>query len=319
MELYYNDYATHLKSRYGTAVYKVPINIAGGTCPNRDGRIDHGGCVFCEGSGAGFHCLPDSMSVRAQLEENKAFYARRFSCDRFITYLQTYSNTYMPLSKFKEVINAATDAPDVVGLSVSTRPDLVHPAYLDALAALAERKNIDIDIELGLQTANYHTLRDMHRGHTLAEYIDATLRIHQYGFASCAHVILNLPGDTDHDAQETARILAALQVPLVKLHSLYIVGGTALAKRYVRGEFQMISLEEYVARVVDFLELLHPEAVIERLVGKGPQQDLIFCNWNTSWWKIKDAINATFAARGTRQGSRCTYLGGQLINDLAKE
>lgn len=319
MEPYYNDYAAWLQKRYGERVYKLPVNLPGGSCPNRDGRIGVGGCAFCETSGSGFHCLPETLSVREQIRENKAFYQKRFSCHKFIAYLQSYSNTYLPLKAFRRAIADATADPDIVGISISTRPDLVHPAYLEALGDLAAKHHLDVDVELGLQTVNYHTLRDMQRGHSLAHFIDAVLRIQQAGFATCAHVILNLPGDTDEDARETARILSALGVTFVKLHSLYIVGGTALARRYVQGDFDMISLSDYVNRAVDFLELLHPNTVIERLVGKGPRENLIFCNWDTSWWKIKDAINATFEARGSRQGSRCNYLNGALINDLAEE
>ena len=319
MELYYNDYSTFLKYYYNEPVYKIPINLADGNCPNRDGRISTGGCTFCDATGSGFQCLPDDMSIADQIAENKAFYKKRFKCEHFIVYLQTFSNTYMPLSRFKRVIEAATEDPAIVGISVSTRPDLVHPAYLEALAELRKKRDLDVDIELGLQTVNYHTLEAVNRGHTLAAFIDAMQRIKQYDFSTCAHVILNLPGDTSADAIETARILSALHVDMVKLHSLYIVGGTRLARQYILGDFDMITLEEYVDRVVDFLEYLDPKIVIQRLVGKGPQEDLIFCNWNTSWWKIKDAINDTFERRGSFQGSRFNYLGGAVIDDLAQQ
>lgn len=318
MELFYNDYATFLKHYYNEPVYKIPVNLAGGTCPNRDGRISYGGCTFCDDMGAGFQCLSDDMSIQDQIEENKAFYKRRFKCEHFIVYLQTFSNTYMPLSRFKQIIDLCTRDESIVGLSISTRPDLIHDAYLDALAELARERELDIDIELGLQSTNVHTLDYVNRGHSLAAFIDAINRIQRYGFSTCAHVILNLPGDDGLDAIETARILSALHVDMVKLHSLYIVGGTRLARQYVLGEFDMISLDEYVTRVVDFLEHLDPKIVIQRLVGKGPQENLIFCNWETSWWKIKDAINALFEERGSYQGSKFNYLGGHLIDDLAQ-
>lgn len=319
MEPYYNDYATFLKHFYDEPVYKIPVNLAHGACPNRDGRVSTGGCTFCDASGSGFQALSDDLSITEQIAENKAFYKRRFKCNKFIAYLQTFSNTYMPLSRFKQVIDLATADADIVGLSVSTRPDLVHPAYLDALSELAAARHLDIDIELGLQTANYHTLAVVNRGHSLASFVDAVPRIRAHGFSTCAHVILNLPGDDGMDAVETARIISALHVDMVKLHSLYIVAGTRLARQYVLGDFDMISLDEYVNRVVDFLEVLDPRIVIQRLVGKGPQDDLIFCNWDTSWWKIKDAINETFEARGTFQGARCDYLNGALIDDLARQ
>ena len=221
---------------------------------------------------------------------------------------------YMPLAQFQETVLAAIDDEDLVGLAISTRPDCVNDAYLEFLAEVKASRNLDIDIELGLQTVNYHNLVDINRGHTLAEYIDAVLRIKRYGLSTTAHVILNLPGDTELDVIETAKIISALGVDFVKLHSLYVVRGTELGRRYEAGEFVMISLKEYVERVVTFLEYLSPEIVIQRLVGKGPQDDsLLFCNWDTSWWKIKDAIDAEFLARNSRQGSKFDYLNGKAV------
>ena len=309
----YRDYAPWLEARYGQRVYKVPLNIPGGTCPNRDGTVGKGGCIFCESSGSGFQCLPDTMTIREQWSENKAFYERRFRAHKFISYLQTYTNTYMSLERFKEVVLAAAEDEDLVGIAISTRPDCVSDEYLEFLAELKESRNLDIDIELGLQTVNYHNLVEINRGHTLAEYIDAVLRIKRYGLSTTAHVILNLPGDTMLDVIETAKIVSTLGVDFVKLHSLYVAGGTELARRYEAGEFTMITLSEYVERVVTFLEYLDPEIVIQRLVGKGPQDNLLFCNWDTSWWKIKDAIDAEFIARNSKQGSKFDYLNGKAI------
>ena len=309
----YRDYAPWLEARYGQRVYKVPLNIPGGTCPNRDGTVGTGGCIFCESSGSGFQCLPDSMSIREQWLENKAFYERRFHAHKFISYLQTYTNTYMSLEQFQEIVLAAADDPNLVGIAISTRPDCVNDAYLEFLAQLKQSRNLDIDIELGLQTVNYHNLVEINRGHTLAEYIDAVLRIKRCGLSTTAHVILNLPGDTELDVIETAKIISVLGVDFVKLHSLYVVGGTELGRRYEAGAFTMISLQEYVERVVTFLEYLDPEIVIQRLVGKGPQDNLLFCNWDTSWWKIKDAIDAEFIARNSKQGSKFDYLNGKAL------
>lgn len=309
----YRDYAPYLEKRYGQRVYKVPVNLPGGTCPNRDGTVGTGGCIFCDASGSGFQCLPDTMSIKEQWAENKAFYEKRFSAHKFICYLQTYTNTYMPLAKFQHVVKEAIQDPDLVGLAVSTRPDCVNDEYLDFLAWIQSSRNLDVDIELGLQTVNYHNLVEINRGHTLAEYIDAVLRVKGHGLSCTTHVILNLPGDTELDVVETAKVISALGVDFVKLHSLYVVGGTELGRRFEAGEFTMISLEEYVQRVVTFLEYLSPEIVIQRLVGKGPQDNLLFCNWDTSWWKIKDAIDAEFIARNSRQGSKFDYLNGKAV------
>lgn len=314
MSNYYQEYSPYLVKRYGERVYKVPVTVSGTTCPNRDGTVGVGGCIFCDAQGSGFQCLPDSLTIAEQLEENMAFYHRRFGANKFISYLQTYSNTYLPFADFCTIAEQASRGKDLVGMAISTRPDCINDRYLAYLKDLGVSRNLDIDIELGLQTVNYHNLVDINRGHTLAEFIDAVLRVKRYNLSCTAHVILNLPHDEMLDVIESAKIISALGVDFVKIHSLYIVGGTELARRYGRGEFEMISLQEYVERAVTFMEYLSPEIVIQRLVGKGPQDNLIFCNWDTSWWKIKDAIEAEFAERKSYQGCHFQYLNGRALS-----
>jgi radical SAM protein (TIGR01212 family) len=308
----YRIYSQHLQEKYGERVYKLPVNLPG-TCPNRDGTIGKGGCTFCDAQGAGFQCLPSTLSIERQIAENKAFYKKRFSVNKFIVYFQAYTNTYMPLDYFKSCIMAATKDPDLVGIAISTRPDCINEEYLDFLKEVEQTKNLEINIELGLQTVNYHTLGQVNRGHTLAEFIDAMLRIKKRGFATVAHIILNLPGDTMVDVIENAKILSALGVDYVKLHSLYIVTGTVLGRQYEEGKFSMITLEEYIDRVVTFLEYLDPRIVVQRLVGKGPQGDLLFCNWDTSWWIIKESIEEMLEKKDTEQGRMFNYLNGKAL------
>ena len=312
----YREYAQYLEETYGQRVYKIPINLAGGTCPNRDGTVGVGGCIFCDSRGAGFQCLPSSWDIAHQIKENKAFYERRFNAHKFISYLQAYTNTYMSFEQFQQVIWAASDDPDLVGLAISTRPDCINDNYLNFLVEVKKSRNLDIDIELGLQTVNYHNLVDINRGHTLAEFIDAVLRVKRHGLSCTAHVILNLPGDDMLDVIESAKIISALGVDFVKLHSLYIVGGTPLARRYEAGLFEMISLEQYVERVVTFMAYLDPRVIIQRLVGKGPQDNLIFCNWDTSWWKIKDAIELKLFQDDLYQGKHFNYLNGRALKKV---
>lgn len=313
----YRSYGEHLQERYGTKVYKIPINLPG-TCPNRDGTIGRGGCIFCDEEGAGFQCLSNTKTVEKQLEENKLFYQKRFGVKKFIAYFQTFTNTYLPYDDFRRNILAASKDQDLVGISISTRPDCINDQYLAFLKEIAEETNLDLDIELGLQTVNYQTLAKINRGHTLAEYIDAVLKIKKYGLAICTHLILNLPWDEENDVIENAKILSALGINYVKLHSLYIVEGTVLGDMYQKGEITLISLEEYMERVILFLEYLSPEIVIQRLVGKGPQVSQLFCNWNTSWWKIKDTIEALMVERKTFQGRKCDYLNGKALGGLKR-
>lgn len=306
----YRQYSDHLQTKFGFKVYKLPVNLPG-TCPNRDGTVGQGGCIFCDEEGSGFECLPNSLSVKQQIQKNRDFFKKRFNARGFIVYFQAFTNTYFPLEQFKENILAAAGEPDVVGISISTRPDCINDNYLDFLSQLQAQKKLDINIELGLQTVNYHTLSTINRGHSLAEFIDAVQRIKQRDFEICAHIILNLPWDENLDVIENAKVLSALGVHYVKLHSLYVVKGTVLADMYQRQEFSIISLEEYINRVVTFLEYLDPNIVIQRLVGKGPQHNQLFSNWSTSWWKIKHEIEAALEKRDTWQGKEFNYLNGK--------
>lgn len=311
----YNQYSKHLVQKFGEKVYKLPVNLPG-TCPNRDGKVGRGGCIFCDEEGSGFECLPNTFSVKQQITENKAFFRKRFSAQKFIVYFQAFTNTYLPFDRFKENILEAAGEDDVVGLSISTRPDCVNDRYLDFLAEIKEEKKLDINIELGLQTVNYHTLVKVNRGHTLAEFIDAVLRIKARGFETCAHLILNLPWDDLADAVENAKVISSLGVEYVKLHSLYVVQGTPLGDMYQGGEFEIISLDDYVERVATFLEYLDPAVVLQRLVGKGPKESLLFSNWGVSWWLIKRRIEDYLEEKDIYQGKKFDYLNGKAVKDL---
>jgi radical SAM protein (TIGR01212 family) len=316
-EARYNQYSEHLVKKFGEKVYKLPVNLPG-TCPNRDGSSGVGGCIFCDEKGSGFDCLPETLSVKRQLEENKVFFRKRFNAQKYIAYFQAFTNTYLTLERFKTNILEAVEVDDLVGISISTRPDCVNDHYLDFLQGVKEEKKLDINIELGLQTVNYHTLVRVNRGHTLAEFIDAVLRIKKHGFEICSHLILNLPWDDRADVVENAKVLSALGIEYVKLHSLYVVRGTPLGDMFQRGEIEIASLGDYVARVVEFLEYLDPAVVIQRLVGKGPRADLLFSNWGISWWLVKQRIEDCLARYDTFQGKKFDYLNGCAVRAILK-
>lgn len=311
----YNQYSEHLVKRFGEKVYKIPVNLPG-TCPNRDGTLGTGGCIYCDEEGSGFECLPNTLPVKQQVDENKKFFRKRYNAKKFIVYFQAFTNTYLPFERFKENMLEAAGEQDVVGISVSTRPDCVNDRHLDFLRELKGKNHLDINIELGLQTVNYHTLARINRGHTLAEFIDAVLRIKKRGFETCVHLILNLPGDNMADAIENAKVLSALDVEYVKLHSLYVVKGTPLGDMYERGELDIISMEEYIRRVAAFLEHLNPDIVIQRLVGRGPRESLLFSNWGVSWWLVKQRIEEYLEKNDIRQGKKFDYLNGKAVRRL---
>lgn len=307
----YNVYSTYLKERYGEKVYKLPISIPD-TCPNRDGTLGTRGCAFCGSIGAGYENLPADMTIQRQIEANIAHIQPKYKANKFIAYFQNFTNTYIRPDVFRQYLIEAC-RPDIVGIAVATRPDCVNTTYFDIMAEIKETYGVDILVEFGLQTVNYKTLQKINRGHTLAEYIDAMMMIQSYPFRNCTHVILDLPWDTMEDVVETAKIISALPTHEIKLHALYIIKNTVMADWYKAGEIQLVSAEEYVNRVVAFLEYTRPDIVFQRLIGRAPKEATEFANWGMGWWKIRDMIDAELARRDTRQGAKCTYLHGKAV------
>lgn len=308
----YNKYSDYLKEKYGEKVYKLPINLPI-TCPN---RTNGNGCSFCADVGTGFEAMKPYISVKEQINQTKSFIEAKYKAQKYIAYFQNYTNTFMPLNQFRNYILEAASIPDIVEISISTRPDCIRADYLDVLMDIYQNHYININIELGLQTVNYHTLKFINRGHGLAEFIDAVLQIKKYPFTICTHIILNLPGDDIYDAVENAKLLSALHIDIVKLHSLYIAKNTMLSKQYKDGTITVCSKEEYLDRVIAFLSHLSPEIIVERLFSRIPENDAIFSNWNTSWWKLQDELLQKMQTQDVYQGKDFDYLNGRALNKL---
>ncbi|TCS80995.1 TIGR01212 family radical SAM protein [Pectinatus cerevisiiphilus] len=308
----YYAFSDYLKQRYGEKVYKLPLALPV-TCPNRDGTCGTNGCTFCGAIGAGYENLPASMSITEQITNNKAHIIPKYKAKKFIPYMQNFSNTYLPVEQLEKYANEAVQADDIVALYIATRPDCINEYYLARLNEIKQRHNIDICIELGLQTVNYHSLYKINRGHTLAEFVDAVLRIKQYDMQSCAHIILNLPWDNMTDVIENAKMMSALKIDQVKLHALYIIKNTKMSEDYLSGKIKLISLEEYKERVKTFLQYLSPSIVLQRLIGRAPAENTVFANWHTGWWKIRDAIITEMEENNLYQGKLCDYLNGTAL------
>lgn len=307
----YRAISAFLKEKYGEKVYKLPVALPL-TCPNRDGSAGVGGCVFCGEIGAGYENLPASMTVQEQLVKNIAHIAPKYKAYKYIPYYQDFSNTYLEPERFKEYMEAGC-IDSTVGLAIATRPDCINDTYLEILKGIKETYGVDIYLEYGLQSVNYHTLEKINRGHGMAEFIDAVLRTKRYGFSVCAHMIVNLPWDTMTDTIEGARILTALGVDQVKLHALYIVKNTLMAKWYEEKQFELISADEYIERVIAFLRLLDKNIVLQRLVGRAPEENTLFTNWSMGWWRIQEEIERRMDERDVRQGDLCNYLNGSAV------
>jgi len=308
----YHKYSDYLKEKYGEKVYKLPVNLPI-TCPN---RINGEGCSFCADVGTGFEAMSSDLSVKDQLNTTKSLIMNKYKANKFIAYFQNYTNTFIPLSVFHSYMTEAAEEADIVEISVSTRPDCIRKGYLDVLFEIYQKYHININIELGLQTINYHTLDAIDRGHGMAEFLDAVLQIKQYPFTICTHVILNLPQDTLRDNIETAKVLSALKIDIVKIHSLYIAKNTRLSKQFKDGTIIICSKDEYLKRVIAFLEYLSPDIIVERLFSRVPEADAIFSNWGTSWWKLQDELLEIMEKQHSYQGKSFHYLNGSALNKL---
>lgn len=295
----YRDYSSWLRETYGEKVYKIPVKLPL-TCPNRDGTCGTGGCIFCGEEGGSFENLDSRLSVKEQCRRNKDYIGKKYGVKKFIPYFQNFTNTYLPIDDFGKALEDCIGE-DVVGITISTRPDFLGSQYLEC--ASYYRDSYTVTFELGLQTVNYRTLRRINRGHGLAEFIDGVLKLKARNLRVCTHMILDLPWDTIEDVVEGAKILNVLGVDEVKLHSLYIIEGSSLGKSYREGKVKPLSFLEYKERVLAFLEHLDPEIIVGRLVGRAPKDISLFCNWGMSWWKIRDSIVQEMEESGRRQGS----------------
>ena len=292
----YRKYSDFLREKFGEKVYKLPVKLDL-TCPNRDGTCGVGGCIFCGEEGGSFE--NNFGSVRDQLLKNKELIKNKYKANKYIAYFQNFTNTYMPFEDFKRVIEESL-IEGVVGISISTRPDYLPKRHLDYLEEL--NKNYFVTVEIGLQTPNYHSLKKLNRGHGLSEFIDAALKLKKRNLNVCTHIIIGLPWDDDLDILECAKILNVLGIDVVKIHALYILKDTALGKMYERGEIEPISLDDYKKKVILFLRNLKDDIIVERIIGRAPYENSLFCNWNTSWWKIRDDIINVMHENGYTQG-----------------
>ncbi len=312
----YKKYSDYLKETYGEKVYKIPINLPV-TCPNRDNTISENGCTFCGEIGVSFECLSSELSVKEQLQTNIDYIGTKYKAKKFIAYFQNFSNTYMPLDDFKKYMSDVCQE-NVVEISVSTRPDCINFEYLEVLKQIKDEKNINITIELGLQTVNYKSLISINRGHTLAEFIECVNMIKAYNFEICAHVILNLPLDDMIDVIETAKIISALKIDFVKLHSLFIVKNTKMEQEFLEGVYKPLDEDDYVKRVITFLQYLDENIYLQRLIGRASKDESPTCNFGRSWRKILNDIEQIMLENKINQGELCNYLGGKAVKRFFK-
>ncbi|MFQ5912866.1 MAG: TIGR01212 family radical SAM protein [Nitrospinota bacterium] len=300
----YRSLSSYLRERFGERVQKVSID-AGFTCPNRDGTKATGGCTFCNNRGFSPPARVEPREIAQQIRQGVAFLRHRTNARKFLAYFQAFTNTYAPVEVLRERYGVIREFPEVVGLVIGTRPDCVPEETLDLIAEFAE--GYHVWVEYGLQSASDRTLEIINRAHPVADFADAVERTHRRAKAgldlhTCAHVILGLPGETREDMLNTARFVASLPLDGVKIHLLHVLRGTPLEAQYRRGEFRLLEMEEYAGLVCDFLELLPPEMVIQRLTGEAPEEFLVAPRWCLDKNKVFAAIQAKLERRDAYQG-----------------
>ena len=299
----YYDLKSYWLNLFGYPVHKLIID-AGFTCPNRDGHIARGGCAYCDSRGSARRQKGPLPPVGEQLRQQRDFYSRSSQAKKFIAYFQTFTNTYAPVEKLRELYDEALHVEDIIGLAIGTRPDCVPDETVSLIRGYAESRHVWL--ELGLQSIHDQTLRAINRGHDAATFRDAVSRAAGSPLLICVHIIVGLPGETKEMILETAKAIAALPLQGIKIHSLLALKGTPLGARYERGELELMSKEQYVDTVCDVLEVLPPEMVIQRLTADGYRDIFLGPPWAANKLAVINAINSEMDRRDSWQGKYFT-------------
>ncbi len=267
----------HYREKFGCKVYKLSLD-GGFTCPNRDGTLGTGGCIFCSASGGGSFAEKDCGSIEAQLENAKIRVQSKNKDGKYIAYFQAYTNTYAPIDRLRELYYAAIKPADIVGLAIGTRPDCLGQDVIDLLAEINRIK--PVSVELGLQTVHEETVRYIRRGYDTEVYFDAVRRLKAAGMEVVTHIILGLPGESVEMATETTRQTVAAGTDGVKFHLLHVLQGTDLEKDYTAGKFSVLTMEEYGEILKQCIALLPEHIVVHRITGDGDKRELVAPLWS---------------------------------------
>jgi len=301
----YYSFSQFLKEKFGCKVYKIPVD-AGFTCPNRDGKIGYGGCTYCLNQSFSPSTLIEKSNIHSQIKYRKALIRKKSRANKFLVYFQSYTNTYAKVTVLKKLYDEALQDEDVVGLCIGTRPDCVPDEVLNLIESYAYDHHIWI--EYGLQSIHDKTLLKINRGHNFAQFEDAVKRTQGRNIFICVHIILGLPGETKKDMLETAKALAKMGINGIKLHHLQVIKNTKLARDFERGEFKVLSLEEYIELVCDVLELLPSNITIQRLVGEVLEDNMLIApRWNLNKHQILSLIEQKLIDRNSFQGLRFSF------------
>jgi len=295
----YNAYSEYIRQKFGKRIQKVTVD-AGFTCPNRDGKVAFGGCIYCNNESFNPGYNSSTKSIRQQIDEGVEFLKRRYGVNEFIVYFQPYSNTYASLDTLKKYYEEALSHPEVIGLTIGTRPDCIDEQKLDYLQSL--NSNYDITIEYGLESISDDTLKKINRGHDFQCYLDAIEMTCRRNIKICTHIIIGFPWENEDHWLNTASVLSEIPFDFLKIHQLHIVRNTVMAKQFEKNPFKLLAYKEYVEIIVLFLERLNPDIIIQRLSGEAPPHILLAPKWGKRTSEILQCIDKKLEIRDTWQG-----------------
>lgn len=288
-----------LRERFGEKLYKLTLN-GGCTCPNRDGTLGTRGCIFCSEGGSGEFAASPLLSIREQIEDGKRRLSGKRPVQRYIAYFQAYTNTYAPVPYLEKLFREAICHPDIVALSIGTRPDCLGDDVLDLLDRLNRIK--PVWVELGLQTIHEDTARYIRRGYALDCFEKAVKDLRARSLEVIVHTILGLPGEDRERTLQTIRYLNGQPIQGIKLQLLHVLKGTDLALDYERGLFETLTMESYLTLLIACLERLSPDIVVHRLTGDGPKDLLIAPVWSSAKRTVLNELHRRMKLENTWQG-----------------
>lgn len=298
--MYINTLNAYLKNRFGRKIYKLTLD-GGMTCPNRDGKVGFGGCIFCGGNGSGSFCPSVDLSITAQIEEGKKLLKNKIREGGYIAYFQSHTNTYAAVPYLRKIFYEAVNHPDIVGISIGTRPDCLEVEVLKLLEELAKIK--PLWVELGLQTINENTAKLINRCYPLKVYDQAVKNLKSIGAEVVTHVILGLPGETEEQMLETVAYSSKVSDG-IKLQLLHVLKDTKLYEMYQKEPFKIFSMEEYTELLCRCIEIIPKNVVIHRMTGDGDKRLLIEPMWSGNKKVVLNYINKAFSEKDIVQGCK---------------
>lgn len=297
---HYNDFSTWLRRQLGCKVQKISID-AGFSCPNRDGTLSTGGCVFCDNNAFSPAYCRGNKSVKRQVEDGISFFKRKYKDMKYLAYFQAFTNTYAPVEHLKSLYEEALSVEDVVGIVIGTRPDCVSDDILNYLEEL-NRQTFMI-VEYGIESTDNKMLKRINRGHTYECSVRAIERTKERDILVGGHVILGLPGMTEEDCIREVERLNNTQLDILKLHQLQVVKDTRLAGEYLEKPFKVFNIDEYIRLVATLIQHIRPGMILDRFISQSPAEMLIAPKWGIKNYEFANALDNYLAKNNIYQGA----------------